>query len=294
MHIEAIYYQRFPDRTPIEPRSRFKQYYRDLHSRYHTPLDETTFTLGSQYKFHELGYSIFDCCAKDHQLETIDLTTIAYWAHEFDPDYASCGTHFAHHYHLNCNLLDVIDQGSICTLTALTVINQYQKNLLSKKALCLALDQDSIPRADRSSIPIPTNNASAAIILNREQSSNSKIEILNLKIWNELQLCDANFDILALLIPTLADHQIKLQDCIVCCKRNTFIYRAIKLYQHAYQNHDQPLIFYHSSLDYGCTEIFKLIHLIDTKTWDPPKKLALIFDEDVESLNCGFILLKLN
>lgn len=293
MYIEAIYHKELPARSPKEPRERFKEYYFDLHSRYNVKLDNSTFLQGSQYKFNELGYHALDECAKDNHLKEIDLMVISYWAHEFDPDYASCGTHFAYHYNFNCNMFDVLDQGSICTLIALFLIDKYHKNGSSKKSLCLALDQDSIPREDSFSFPIPTKNVASSIILSNEKKYDGEIKILNIEIWNEHLLLDIQFNFFELIMPVLKDFDIKLEDITIFIKRNTTIFRAIEFFKHRYITDTQNLNFHFTHLSSNCSDILYLINQIAENAIKPLRNYVLLIDEDAESLSSGYILLSL-
>jgi hypothetical protein len=293
MYVDGSFYYQFAERQDIEVRERFKQYYRDLHDRYNEPLDETTFANGSGYKFNELGYPIFDYCLKHGYLKKIDLMIASYWAHEFDPDHASCGPHFAHKYDFDCNMFDVLDQGSICTLTALNLIKKYQDNNASQNALCFALDQNSIPCAANGCFPMPTKNVAAAAMLSKQQTDNSFIKILDIKLWSEQKICDLRYDILADLLKTLEEKNLSLTDCIICCKRNTAVYRAIELYKYQHLDIKDKLQFYFQQLDCACSDSLYLIDQLNQKAWQPKEKYVLILEEDVESLACGLLMLEL-
>lgn len=295
MYIENVFYyeplQHKHEESKIrEPRERFKQYYIDLHKRYNDKLDISTFVTGGQYKPQDLGYPIFDLCQKNCYLAKIDLMIMTYWAHEFDPDYASYGTHFAYRYQFNCQMFDILDQGSICTLTAFKFIMQYMLNSRSNMALCYSVDQNSIPREDVSSIVIPDKNISTGVVFKKE--SNSGIKILDIRIFTEQQICDMQMNIMNFVFLTLKELNIEMVDCSFYLKRNTNIYKSVQMYnQNFYTEHYKSFV--HVNIYNGCTSICMILSQIIKEKKCLDKKYILIFDEDCESFCCGYLLLKL-
>lgn len=287
MYIEASYYKTVPERSHVEPRERYKRYYRDLHDRYKIQLNELTLLEGSQSKYHELAYPIFDALAHDERLENIDTLVVAQWVSDFDADYVSLGAHLAHRYNFSCHMFDVLDQGSICGLTALSLLKKSKSN----KALCLALDQTTVLRSDLYSYPIPMKPSSAALYLSTETSKMNAIKLLDIEVWPEKVLCDSKLDVIAMIITTLDKHNIDIYQCVLNCKRNSIFYRAINLYRHQYKKLHKQIEFNFLPLNLGCTELFYHIHqLVIANNFS--KKYYVYLDEDVESLTSGLVILQ--
>jgi len=166
-------FKKFPEKTPKKPRERYIQLYRDLHKRFDEPLSEETFMEGSQYSYTELGEGILDEVVKNQELKKIDLMVIATWAHEFDPDYASCGTYLSERYGITGKIMDVSDQGTLAPLSAIHLISRYLKNNLFSAGLLLVLEQNTVPRW-KGTIKNKVPNMNAALALLFEKSVKSK------------------------------------------------------------------------------------------------------------------------
>lgn len=289
MYIEASYYNAFSTRSLVNPRERYIRYYRDLHDRYKIVLDEATLLEGSQYRYNELAYPIFDKLVKDGMLKKIDTMVVTHWAHEFDPDHATLGPHLAHRYDFSCNMFDVLDQGSICAMTSLSLI----KKLNTKKSLCLSLDQTTVPRSDSSSFSIPTKTASVALCLSTDKPEKPSIKIVDIEILAEKVLCDSKLNLVQIILECLSKNNIDISECVLSCKRNSTVYRAINLYQHQYKNFLEEVEFNFLPVELGCTELFQFIHLLSLTHKNLEKRYYLYLDEDVESLTAGFIILEI-
>jgi hypothetical protein len=149
IYMTHCYYNNFKNPIKKYPRSRYVEYYRDLHSLFNEPLADESFWQGSQYSYAELGRSVLDQADKDDRLRDLDLMVIATWAYEFDPDYASCGTHFAEHYKIKGLIFDVADQGVLSPVSAIQLIVRYLETDEYKSALLLVMEQTCIPRGKK-------------------------------------------------------------------------------------------------------------------------------------------------
>lgn len=290
MFLQAAYYFEPKPQEPKVPRDRFFQYYRDMHARYQLPLDEATFLQGEQHQFSELGYPIFDQCNREGHLTNLDLMVGAYWAHEFDPEFASSGPHFAHHYGFSCDMFDVLDQGSICSITALKLIDCYFKNNSFEKALLFAFDQSGIPLIEQGTIPKPSKASSAALILSKQEAG---LQIRYTDIWLEKDILDLKFDFIARLEELLRQYQVNLNDLTVCVKRDTVAFKLLNLFSSQHRLFKEQVVMEYLPLIKGCVDILALIGKFDKDLGEQHKHAnILILDEDVESLNIGVVLLK--
>lgn len=292
MYIEMSCYYEPPLRAPIEARERYKRYYRDLHSRYNMPLEEKTFLTGSQYTFHDLSYPIFDILNKEGFLNKIDLMAAAFWSHEFDPIYAAIGPHLAHHYHFNCPMFDIVDQGSISPLTALSLIKQYQLNAASETALCFSLDQTTIPRSSLKSHVMPTRTAAGALILSISCPSTAALQIIDVVLWPEHHLYKQRLDVIHFILTELSARGIALKDCILHCKRNFTLYRAMTFYQHQYPDFFREIEWNFLPIEFGCTPFFQFLDHLRQQKMTSGRSYILLLEEDAESVTSGMVILQ--
>jgi len=282
MFLEASYYCE-PSAKEMIPRERFVRYYRDLHARYHLSLDEKTFSSGSPYKFSDLGYNVFDPCAKDNNLKHIDLMVGAYWAHEYDPDFASCGPHFSYKYGFDCNMFDVLDQGSLCTFTAIHLISRYFENNSATKALCFAFDQTVIPRSSIDSIPVPTKTAAGLVVLNKDGKRDTQCRIETVELWPEYVLCEGNLNMIGLLLEMLRKYGLAIEQCSILCKRSSIVYKAFNFYKNRYKELNSHLDIQFLPIEDTCVEPLNVLNQLNNRIIKTRPFVALI-DDDVESL----------
>lgn len=291
MFISSTYHINLPNKPLVEPRPRYKKYYRDLHQRYNIDLDEATFVEGGQYKFNELSYPLFDLLKNDGYLHEIDLLVCAYWSHEFDPDYASSVTHLSHLYDFNCDMFDVLDQGTLCTLTSVKLIKAYFDNDQIKLACCYALDQTTNPRSHRDWFSVPNQNVSSGVVFSKHADKDNNYELIDVVQWTEQFLLNSNYDVTKHITQELASREILLSDCILYVKRNTTFYKAYAIYK---SSHTESLDIRYFPLNVACSDALLFMHNLVNATLQQDKKYYLYVEEDVESLATAMLIIKHN
>lgn len=291
MYISAAYH--FEPKANINrtPRERYFDYYRDLHARYKVPLDESTFYGESQYKFTELGYPLFEQAKEEGNLEGLDLMVATYWAHEFDPDLAACGPHFAYKYGFDCNMFDVLDQGSISSVTALKIISSYMQSAGVNKALLFSLDQSGIPLIEAATISKPSRSCGAALVLQKTDAS-SNLFIKDIKILTEQQCLEKQLDIIPYLLEMIEGYGISYKDLSLCIKRDAATSKVMSLFENKYDRFIDEITLINRKLQKGCTDVLEFMANIATAKRTISSKYMLVIEEDVESLTTGVLLLE--
>lgn len=292
LYIKSGYYKSFPERVKKIPSDSYIRYYRDLHDRYHLPLDEETFLQGNQYRYHELCYPIMDKLKNNDDLIKIDLLAIASWSHEYDPKYAALGPHLLHQYNMSSTLIDVCDKGSICTLITLFLTKTYHDNKVSQKSLLLTFDQTTVPRSNSSEI-IPSQDAVGALLLTTDRPYNHSCEIIDIFVYPEAKLADFYFDFLPMLLQSLSRFSIRYDECMLHLKKNTKIYKSVNLFFSNYPKSKNELAFQYMANHIGSTCIIELIQNFIINSNDYQKKYQIIIDEDVESLEVAVVILEI-
>ena len=287
IYVDAIYYSSAPSRVQRKNRQRYLQYYRDLHARYGVPLDENSFLEGSQYRFSELGHDVFKPCAEDGYLDRIDLMVASYWAHEYDPEYASCGPYFSHYYKFNADMFDVLDQGSICAYTALEIITAYMNNKSCEMAWSFSLEQDTNPRQNVRSINAPDQNIAAGLILNYQQSDKTLLSIIDCGTVNEKEILEGKACLHKIIKKIVEKNDIDLNECQIVMKHNSIIDKSLRYYR---ASHDMQLKeIYYLPLQKTCTLMYWALFNYQEIN-QKQKPYTLIVEEDEESFTVGYML----
>lgn len=145
LYLSKQYYQAMLSRTQKIPRKRFVRYYNDLFNLEKLVGPEiSTYLAESQYDFYSLGGSVLKLAQETEDFSKLDLFTVAYWGHEFDPD-GSFGAYFSSQYNITSTTFDVCDQGILSVVTAIKSIMLYAKRGKIKNAALLCFDKRSIP-----------------------------------------------------------------------------------------------------------------------------------------------------
>jgi hypothetical protein len=271
--VAAVYYHEFSNRPQLIPRLRYQKYYQDLHQRYGLSLDQKTFITGAQYSFSEMGDLILAKLQNNYSIENTDLFAASFWSHEFDADHAAVGPYLANKYNLECSMFDVTDSGNISTLTALQILKQYHANNISQQALCLSMDQTTVPRALNNSYSIPTKTAGAGIVLTKFYPNKPALKILAIKSFNSCNL----------VAEALLENNILISECIMFCKPNSRLYKNMNI--------DQQLEIHFLPDILGCTAIAKFLSLLITSPL-ATKKYYLYWEDDIESDAASMMILE--
>ncbi len=282
INLSDSHFIRLPVRQPREPRGRFVRYYQDLYSVYGGQLAEQTFFTGSQYSYTELGDGIFANIAKN-TLNQIDLFVMVAWAHEFDPDYASAGTYFAHRYQLSGKMLDVSDQGTLGFFTALDLVKKYLQASQAKNALIIVLEQTTIPCSK--DVPIlPLHDAAFGLLISENSlvNENTKYEIVLAEIKQKEKMQSIDKLILEICNAfAISQHQIKL-----IFKNNSTIHQQ---YLNSYLNITAVI----TKILPNYPGIFPLLsYLHDLTECRDAADFILMLDEDAETTDIGYVMLR--
>jgi len=178
------YFSYCPTRKLREPRQRFINYYRDLFALQNKAIDLQTFKIGSQYSYTELGDQVLSKYSFEHCPEEVELIILIVWAHEFDPEYASCTAYFVDRYAINAEIVDICDYGILGFFAACCLLQRYIETANVKVALILLLEQTTIPFGDVKPKYLPTVDFSFAIRVEKIQN--------NLILPNQVVLVDAH------------------------------------------------------------------------------------------------------
>lgn len=180
MYITDTQYLVLPTKLSTKPRDRFVRYYNDLYDleKKVRPMPET-YSLGGQYTHAELGEHILKYYKDRDLLKSIELLVIAYWSHEFDPDY-SFGAYLCEKFGIQAKNFDICDQGILSPIIAMQVINCFISSNINK-ALLICFDQTTIPINDDYKGPMPTENSAFSIIFERAKSINAKYKVVSAK-----------------------------------------------------------------------------------------------------------------
>ncbi len=287
IHIANSCFSHFPIREPKIPRKRFLKYYQDLYALHDKSLSSETFSLGSQYSYTELGNRVLEKYAEYGSLNEIDLFFIVTWSHEFDPDYASVGAYFVDRFNMKCKVFDVIDQGSLAFFTSFSIIQKNLKKNQIQKTLILVMEQTSIPRNKKSRVRLPIHDSAFSLMICNDEntlSHPSHYQILSAGILNNIQIkcfqeivrecCDVDFS---------NDKVVNL-----IYKQNGMIHQKYRQEKIAI-----PSIKTRAIPNYpGNFSLFFYLNKVTKNRGN--SDYTLIFDEDIETKNVGYLLLILN
>jgi len=283
IHISNSCLVQLPVRQPREPRERFVRYYRDLYSLHGKALSEDAFLSGSQYSYSELGDCVLSTYFQDDVIKNIDLLCIVTWAHEFDPDYASMGAYFAHHYQFDGKIFDVGDQGSIGFHTAIDLIKKYLETSSLQCALVLLMEQTTIPGEKDQSV-LPIYNAAFGVLISKNTftlKNNDHYEIIASGIEQRQKILGMDSFILSLC----ANYSIPRSQLKLIIKDNNFISCE------EMTNLKTSTI----SINFVVNDpgIFPFIlYLHELLEGRQAAEYVLMIDEDAESTDIGYLLIR--
>ena len=289
MYIHYSDVHHFSERGGAIPRDRYFDYYRDLHQQYRLALDERSLQQGSQYTFQELGYPLLDACHKAGHLQHLTMAIASFWSHQYDPDYAAYWLHLKEKYQLQCEMLDVSDQGSLCALTAIAIATQYQEDDPKLLIAYMGLEQTTSPCEDLATRIAPISTASVLLMLGKQAIKAAQILFVN--ILTEYQLCEQKYDVIHFVLSALEKCHIALNDCIFCCGRASVVFRAMQYYQASYNLFSTSVLYHFYPAKYSSLHAVLMIHQINALLWRPTRPYIVLIEEDVESLNLGIIIL---
>lgn len=187
LYISNQYYQAMPTQAQKVPRERFIRYYNDLFDLEGMAKPEmSAYLRGSQYSFSELGDVVLTSAQEVEDFSKLDLFTVAYWGHEFDPD-SSFGAYFASRYNITSTMFDVCDQGILSSISAINLIMAYAKAGKIKNAALLCFDQRSIPVEVSFAGAFPVKNSARLLFFSTEKSEASNYQLLRVCINNHQQ-----------------------------------------------------------------------------------------------------------
>lgn len=177
------YYSCLPKRYSRMPRERFVNYCRDMHALYAEKFSTGTLFKGSQYSHAELGDAVLSQC---ECLIDVDLLVAAIWTPEFDPDDASCSAYFANKYQIKGQIIDISDQGSLIPFTAFALLMKYFQANADKKILFMYLEQTTIPGSMHNKSISPVYDAAVAMVMRQHSHfERRQFEIIDCGICNE-------------------------------------------------------------------------------------------------------------
>lgn len=285
LYITGIQYVDMPSAECKVPRDRFVNYYNNLYNLYKKTVSPETFLQGGQYSFAELGQTVLDICQQNGWLNNLDLLMSAHWAYDFDPDYSSCGSYFCHHYQLNCDLLEVCGQGTLASFTALHLLQKCPV----KKSIVLVLEQTTTPRNLNDRAVIPTRNGGCALLLQHQLPVNQKaaFKLIDSIVFDTAELhlsAKTNIDI---VMDILSKKSLLKENIHIITRKNSVIWKQIRMKINQGDPCLSALHFKHFSPDPSLLTTMRF--LSDFKS--DQSSYIVIIDEDVESLNCGVLIL---
>ena len=281
------YFAELPVRKPKVPRDRFVKYYQDLYALHEMPLSSETFLSGSQYSYAELGNKVLEKYAETKQLKNIDLLHIVTWAHEFDPDYASAGTYLVDKFKLKCLVYDIGDQGTLSFFTSVDLVKKYLYSSQLKNALILVMEQTCIPRDKSSNVLPPLNDFAFGLIVSNDIEEKNKPHIY--QIISSGVLTNTNNKSLKQISAEIIKNKVDLNENIsLICKKPGMI-------QQKYETDKSlmPKIQLKTILDHPGNYTF-FTYLRDLLEKYDETENVLMVDEDVETMDIGYLLLRRN
>ena len=283
--------QAFYPRQHQPVRQRFREYYRDLHARYDMPVDDAMLTQVGGYGFHELCYPLFDQLQQQAQSEALGLVVAAFWSYEFDPEYACYMPHLAEKYQMNCQMLDVSGQGSVCLLTALLVAHQHVE-VTGETVAVMGFEQQGILVDDAKTAVMPAQSGSALVLL--QKSPVVGLQILAVKIWTEQQFAAQGFDMFANILQQLAQFNIDMAQCVIACSRLGVAHRALNLYRERAAIFAKDIHFHFYPRGNSSLHMIKQLCALYANEWQPEQRYVVFIDEDVESFTTGMMILEVS
>ena len=287
--LENVKFKISPEIGGKIPRDRYKEYLYDLYKIYPGKVSEESFLEGSQLTYAELGDSLFESAGMQEKLAEIDLIILAHWSQEFDPDYASCGPYFLNKYKMKADIFDVCDQGTLAPFTALNILIQYLKQKRAKKVMLLCLEQTTIPRDKLMEDVIPLESGAVAIILGTDEEL-AKLKVVCSEIIPETISVDNLRNIDDFIMEELRGFNISQEKTLIFLRKNTLVQKIIhkKIFEGETSLLENQLRYLEQKP--GCLSVFKRLDSISKENEE--YRFFLIIDEDVESLNMGYMLLE--
>jgi len=290
-YVSKIFLQHMPLKSVRQPRKRYIQYMQDLYKLFKEDITDSTFTEGSQYAYSEIGDELFIEAKKTEKLDDIDLFIISHWAHEFGPEYASCGPYLLHKHGFDCNNFDVCDQGTMSFLTALKIILQHQAQGVSEKALLLVMEQNTVPRnkSNHDLIPLIAGGALFWIDITPDQQG-KPLEIIAIDFIHEAKIIEQGWNALVTIREICSKFNIAEEQLCVFVSKASFAYKSL---QYATTASEEKQLFVLSFMDHrpGMLPLVEAVQNV-LQEENKLKRYSLFFHEDIESAEIGYLLLK--
>lgn len=283
IHISNSYLTKLPVRQSKIPRKRFIKYYHDLYSLHHLSLSAKTFLTGSQYSYTELGSEVFKKTADNHVLNDIDLLFMITWTPEFDPEYASAGAYLIEQFKLNCKTYDIGDHGTLGFFTGLDLIQKYLYSNQFTKVFVLVMEQNSVPRSERSQVLMPQHNFVFGLTIqtgDRVSPQGKNYHVVSSGVLSGV-IKKTFHEIYSQLNKYNSDKTIRL-----ICKKDGTIYKK-------YQREMKSMAGIHVANipnTPGNFSLFSYLHYLISEGDDFAD--VLMFDEDVETSDVGYLILR--
>jgi hypothetical protein len=291
IYLNEIKYKILPEQAGKIPRERYRQYLNDLYKVYRGSVSEETFHEGAQYSYAELGEALFDKM-EQQTLKQLDTIIVAHWSQEFDPDYASCGPYFLHKYGLTADIFDVCDQGTLAPFTALKLLILAQQQQQSMNGMVLCLEQTTIPRDKSQGDPISIESGALGIFISNALLTQVSFSVLLKAVdiipeGTFLGKINIFADYLKELINNYCNDLKKLKFVV---RKGTTIWKLLNHYQlrKALEIKEDQFEFIEPKL--GCLSAFKKLSSLFQQ--DNSHQIYLLLDEDVESLNMGYLFVE--
>ncbi len=280
INLSESYFARFPVRQPREPRTRFIRYYQDLYAVYGEQLSQQTFLAGSQYSFTELGDGVFAKIPKN-TLSQIDLFVVVAWSHEFDPDYASAGTYFFDRHELAGKIIDVSDHGSLGFFTALNITKKYLQASQYNNVMILVMEQTTTPGGEvRPTMPL--HDVAFGLLVSKKSFLKNNYEI----ILSEVKQKEKIKSVDKLVFETCNIYSIPQSKFKLIFKNNS-------VFHYQYENSHLCLENVVTNIIPNYPGVFPLLACLhDLQDCDDVADLILMLDEDAETADIGYVLLR--
>lgn len=302
VYITDIVSLELPDADVGEPRERFMRYYQDLHHLYNNELSHETFSQGGKYAFSTIGEHVLNQFQEDDFLKELDILIPVYWAHEFDPDYSNCGAYLQEKFQLNCDLLDIYDQGTLAGFTGLHILQRYLLSDQYNKGMMIALEQTTIPRRLMDHHVMPAVNSGCALIMQsaddvREiQSVNNLVfKLIDSTIFDSAKLHLSMRSSLNVILDFLAKNSLDKSSVSIVTKRGSVIWKQIQnnIYCNNGNKASEHYFYHHMSSQPSILSVLTHLEKIIHNEMECKSNYIMIIDEDIESLNVGILLLEM-
>ncbi|WP_395375197.1 hypothetical protein [Marinicella sp. W31] len=270
-----------------KPRDRYIEYQQDLYKIANATFDESTLLKGGQYSYTELANDLLNDLDRKALGQDVDLMVVSYWTPEFDPDYSALGPYLHNTLGLQCKSFDVCDCGSVCTLTALSVIRDYMLADESiNETLLVGLEQNTIPLPNPEHAPVPLESGCGIVKIRKDDSG--PVLLKHIEIINEHQVAQNDFNPQIYLQNLLKNQAVGIDEVALWVRKDSYFYRALCHHMHKNPSMLDKLEINFLRCNYSSMNVFRW--LADQVNYPSAKPHALLIEEDLESLEFGSVL----